>query len=99
MWPVVVVGAPEPVEQRLQFVDRERLVGLGGQPVLEGLLEALHLAAGGGVAGSGVLLDHAPEPELVFESVAAAAAWEARVADGVDHAVEFLRDVKRLRVA
>ena len=81
----VVVLVDEGVEQGLQLGDRGGLVGLGAEPVLHGLLESLDLAAGGGVAGSGVLLDDVQASELVLEGVASAAA--AGEPDGVDHAV------------
>ena len=61
------------------------LDGLGAQPLLQGLLEAFDLAAGGGVVGAGVLLEHVPVAQLLLEGVAAAAA--TGVADGVDHPV------------
>ena len=85
--PVLVVLGAEAVEQGLQLGDGGGLVGLGAQPVLEGLLEAFDLAAGGGVVGSAVLLDDVPGAELLFEAVAAALASEAGEADGVDHPV------------
>jgi len=50
-------------------------------------LEALCLAAGGGVVGSGVLLDDVPVAELLLEAVAAALAAVAGQSDGVDHPV------------
>jgi len=51
--------------------------------------EPFDLAAGGGVAGSGVLLDDAEAVELDFEAVAAAGAAQAAAgqAGGEDHAV------------
>src|SRR5215207_4018203 len=55
--PVVLLG--EGVEQGLELGDAGRLLLLGGQPLLEGLLEPFHLAAGGGVVGPGVLLHDA----------------------------------------
>ena len=76
---VVVLGPG--VEQGLQ-------VGEGGcgwsacEPLLEGLLDAFDLAAGLGVAGSGVLLRDVESFQLVLELVAAAA-----VAGGEDQAV------------
>jgi hypothetical protein len=60
---------------------------LGAQPVLHRLLEALGLAAGGGVVGSRVLLDHVPGTELLLEAVAATAAADAGQANRVDHPV------------
>ena len=69
-----VVDGRVDVEQGLQLVDRGRLVGLGGQPVLHGLLEPLDLPAGPGVPGARVLLDHVPIVELLLEGVAATAA-------------------------
>jgi hypothetical protein len=57
VWTLLVVDLGEGVEQGLQVGDRLRLVGLGPEPFLEGLLEAFDFAAGGGVVGSAVLLD------------------------------------------
>ena len=54
---VVVVVLGERIEQGLQLCHGPRLGGLGAQPLLQGLLEPLDLPAGGGVVGSGVLLD------------------------------------------
>ena len=87
MRPPVVVLVGEGAEKCLQFGDRGRLDGLGAQPLLHRLLEPLGLAAGGGMPGAGVLLDHVPVPELLFEAVAATLASEASQSDGVDHAV------------
>ena len=56
---VVVVGGDEAVEQGLELGDGGRLDRLGGQPFLEGLLEAFDLAAGGRVVRAGVLLGDA----------------------------------------
>jgi hypothetical protein len=58
VWPLVVVDRGELVEQGLQVGDGGGLVGLRAQPVLHRLLEPLHLAAGRGVVGGGVLLGH-----------------------------------------
>ena len=48
-------------DHRLQVGDGGGLSWLGSQPVLEGLLESLDFAAGGGVVGSAVLLDDAEQ--------------------------------------
>ena len=81
---VVLVG--ERVEQGLQLDDGAELDGLGGEPLLEGLLEAFDLAAGGGgVVGAGVLLGHAEASEFGLQGVAAALA--AGKAGGEDHPV------------
>ena len=61
------------------------LVGLGAEPVLQGLLEPFDLAAGGGVVRAGVLLHDAEAAQFVLEAVASAAA--AGEAGGEDHAV------------
>jgi hypothetical protein len=53
MRPLVVVVAGEPVELGLQVGDRDG-AGLADQPAFQGLVEALHLAAGLGVVGAGV---------------------------------------------
>jgi len=66
---------------------------LGGQPVLQGLLEPLCLALGLRVVRVAVLLLHAESAQLVLEGVASAAA--AGVAGRVDQAVEFLSGVKQ----
>ena len=49
--PLVVVDGGELVEQGLQLGQGGGLDGLSGEPLVEGLLEALHLAAGRGVVG------------------------------------------------
>jgi hypothetical protein len=83
--PVVVVDGGERLEQGLQLDQGAGLDGLGGEPFLEGLLEAFHLAAGGGVVGAGVLLDHAEASQFGLQPVAAALA--AGQAGGEDHPV------------
>ena len=50
MRPLVVGVAGEPVELGLQVGDRDG-AGLADQPAFQGLVEALHLAAGLGVVG------------------------------------------------
>jgi hypothetical protein len=67
--PAVVVGRGERVEQGLQLGEGGGLDGLGAQPLLEGLLEAFGLAAGGGVVGAGVLLRHAQAPGFGLEAL------------------------------
>ena len=69
----------------LELGDRGGLVGLGAQPRFQGLLEAFDLAAGGGVVGSGVLLDDAEAAQFGLEGVAAALA--AGEAGGEHHPV------------
>jgi hypothetical protein len=81
----MVVDRGELVEQGLQLDQGAGLDGLGGQPLLEGLLEPLHLAAGGGVVGAGVLLRHVQAAQLGLEGVAAALA--AGQAGGEHHPV------------
>jgi hypothetical protein len=49
--PTSVVLLGEDLEEGLEFGDRLGLLGLGAQPLLEGLLEAFDLAAGGGWFG------------------------------------------------
>jgi hypothetical protein len=56
--PLVVLDG-EGVQQGLEFGDGGRLVGLGAQPFLHGLLEPFDLALGLGVPGAAVLLVHA----------------------------------------
>jgi hypothetical protein len=68
---------------------------LRGEPLLLGLLEPFDLAAGLGVVGPGVVEPDAEAAELDLEGDAAAAALPA----GEDRTVEFLTDVKPLRVA
>ena len=83
--PFVVVVGNEALEQCLQFGDRGRLIGLGGEPALECLLEPLDFPAGGRVVGPGVLLRDAEAAKLRLEGVASPlAAGQAR---GEDHAV------------
>ena len=80
----LVVLVDELVEESLEF--RQGGGGwLGGEPFLEGLLEAFDFAAGGGVVGAGVLLGDVERGEGGLESVAAAAV--AGEADGVDESV------------
>ncbi|MDZ4235169.1 MAG: hypothetical protein U1C73_15730 [Dietzia sp.] len=69
MGSVVVVDLDEGVELVLQLGDGCR-GRLGSEPLLHGLLEALDLAAGGGVVGSAVLLADAQFDEFVLEAVA-----------------------------
>lgn len=87
MWPAVVVLVDEGVDEVLELRDGGGLFGLGSEPLLQGLLEPFDFAAGGRVAGSGVLLDHVPGPKLDFEAVAASSASETCQAGCVDHAV------------
>ena len=81
---VVVVGAGEFVEERLEFVE---VVGGGsrGEPFFEGLLETFDFSAGGGVVGCRVLLFGAEVSEAGLEGVSAT--FPAGEAGGVDHGV------------
>lgn len=81
---VVVVDADEGVEEGLELNDGGGL-GLGSEPLFEGLLEAFHFPAGGWVVWSGVFLFDPRGGQLGFEVVAAASA--ASEAGGVDHGV------------
>nr|WP_232807339.1 hypothetical protein [Geodermatophilus chilensis] len=63
---MLVVLDDEQVEQGLQFGDRGGLDGLGAQPLLQRLLDAFDLAAGGGVIWGAVLLHDAQPARLVF---------------------------------
>jgi hypothetical protein len=85
---VVVLGG-ERVQEGLEFGQGGRLRTLRAQPFLEGLLEPLHLAAGGGVVGSAVLLHDPVAVQLGLEPVAAAGAAQAAAGapGGVHHAV------------
>jgi len=85
VWPAVVVLVDEGLEEGLEFADGGGLGWLGTQPFLHRLLEPFGLAAGGGVVGARVLLDHVQPPEFVLEGVASAAA--AGETDRIDHAV------------
>src|SRR5215207_3056651 len=58
----VVVGG-EPVQLALQRPDRGRR-GLGREPLLLGLVEPLHLAAGLGMVGPGMIEPHAEDTEF-----------------------------------
>ena len=82
---MVVVLGDEGIEKVLQLGQGSGLDGSGAEPLLQGLLESLDFAAGGGAVGSGVLLDHVEPSELVLEGVASAAA--SGEADGVDHPI------------
>jgi hypothetical protein len=89
----VVVDAGEGVELVLQ------LGHAGGgwlcsQPAFQGLVEAFYLALGLGMARMAVLLRDAEAGQQVFEAVAAAGE-----PGGIDGAIEFLSDVKLLRLA
>ena len=90
---LVVVDVGEAVAEGLELLDGVGLVGLGVEPGLEGLLEALDLAAGGGVVGSRVLLHDLPAAQFGLEAVAAAAA--AGQAGGEHHAVVGQRRCRR----
>ena len=81
----VVVLLAERLEEGLELGDGGRLVGLGAEPFLHRLLESLGFAAGGGVAGSGVLLGDVESLQLCLEGGAATLAAVAGVPDGVDH--------------
>jgi hypothetical protein len=86
--PVVVVLLDECVEDGLEVVDGGRLLGLGAEPLLHGLLEPLDLALGLGVVGLRVLLDDPESAELGLEAVAGAGALAAPgQAGGEDDAV------------
>jgi hypothetical protein len=92
----MVVLIDEPVDERLEGLDGGGLVGLGTQPVLQGLPEPLDLAAGGRVVGAGVLLVDAEATQFVLQAVAARRAVAASSGEpgGEHHAVEFLSGVK-----
>ena len=66
---MIVVG-DEGVAEGLQLSDGLRLSRLSGEPHFEGLVEAFHFAAGGGVVGLGVLLGHAEVAQQGGEAVA-----------------------------
>src|SRR3954453_18412251 len=74
---VLVVGVDEEVDEGLQVGDRGRLEWLGSQPLLQGLLEAFDLAAGGRMVRAGVLLCDVEPAQVVLGVVAAAAAGGA----------------------
>jgi hypothetical protein len=83
---LAVIAGSEGAGQRLQLGEGGGLAGLGGQPLLQGLPEPLHLALGLGVVRLAVLLLHAEAAQLGFQAVAAALA--AGEPGGEDHAVE-----------
>src|SRR5262249_6788054 len=83
--PLVVAAARDGVPQGLEPGEAGRLDGLGGQPVLQGLLDPPGLALILGVAGPPVVLLDAPAAQLVREGVAAARA--ARQPGGAHHPV------------
>src|SRR5262245_33700769 len=64
---LVVAAARDGVPQGLELGEAGRLDGLGGQPVLRGLLEPPGLALSLGVAGPPVVLLDAPAAQLVRE--------------------------------
>jgi hypothetical protein len=53
---LLVVDGHELVQQLLELDQAGGLVGLSGEPLLEGLLEPLDLAAGGGLVRAAVFL-------------------------------------------
>ncbi len=67
MGPVVVVEGAEGVEYWSWSAASRGSWGLAGQEALEGLVEALNLAAGLGVIGSGDLGEDAEAFQLGFE--------------------------------
>ncbi len=82
MRPDLVVDAGEAVQLGLQF-GHGGGGWLSGEPALQGLVEALDLALGLGMAGMAVLLRNAEVGEQVFEAVAAAGE-----AGSVDRAID-----------
>jgi hypothetical protein len=82
---LLVVDGHELVQELLQLDQVGGLVGLGAQPPLQGLLEPLDLAAGGGLVRAAVLLFDVAAAQLGLQGVAAAAA--ASKAGGEDHPV------------
>ena len=54
--PLLVVDRGELIEEGLQLRERGGLLGLGAEPLLQGLLEPFDLPAGGGVVRATVLL-------------------------------------------
>jgi hypothetical protein len=91
-------GQPGPRDQ--MGSGREAVhVGLGGEPFLQGLVEAFDLAAGLRVVRAGVLLLNAEGRQFLLEPVpGGAAAAAAGEPGGVDQPVEFLMAVKSLGV-
>ncbi len=81
---MVVVVVDEVVEVGLEFGDGA-CWWVGAEPSFECLVEAFDFAAGGGVVGSGVLLDDVVSGEFGLEAVASAAS--ACQAGGEDHSV------------
>jgi hypothetical protein len=93
MRPDVVVVGDEAVDRPLEL-----LLGLdvllGRDELLERLVEAFDLAAGLGVIGPRMLDRDAQGEELLFDEAFDTEAGACRE----DQPVEFLRDVKRLRL-
>ena len=83
--PAGVVVAGERVELGLELGEGAGLGVLGGEPVLQGLLEPFGFTLGLGVVGLSVLLGDAQAAQLVLEGVAAAPA--AGVPGGEHHPV------------
>ena len=81
----LVVFINETVGQGLELLDRGWLGSLGGEPILEGLVEAFDFPAGGGVVRSGVFLLDAEFDQAGLEGVAAASV--AGEPGGVNHPV------------
>jgi hypothetical protein len=91
--PLAVVDHGEPVEEYLELGEGGGLGVLGGEPVLEGLLEPLDFALGLGVVRLAVFLGDAQSAQFVFEAVAAS--FAAGQAGGEHHAVVGERGTQR----
>jgi hypothetical protein len=89
VWPCGVVVGGELVELGLQAAGGGGQV-VAGEPFLQGLVEALDLAAGLRVVGAAMAEPDPERGEFAFERDPAAAAVKA----GEDGAVEFLSGVK-----
>jgi len=83
--PLVVADAGEGVQEGLELGEDGGLGGLGAEPVLEGLLEPLHLPLGLRVVRLPVFLPDSEAAQFGFQAVAAAPA--AGEPGGEDHAV------------
>ena len=77
MGSAVVVFFGEFIQEELKLLEGFWLVGFGAQPFLQGLLEPLHFALGGGVVGAAIFLGDVEFSQFCFESVAAACAASA----------------------
>jgi hypothetical protein len=69
----VVVFIGEFVQEELKLLEGFWLMRFGAQPFLQGLLEPLHFALGGGVVGAAIFLGDVKRPRFPAASMRVAA--------------------------